>query len=102
MANIRSPKILKAAKGEQCCMQIYGVCNYDPETTVACHVPDMSHGMGIKAHDLLVIFGCSSCHAAMDGAVPCPDYQENKYLYLFRGLKRTWLRLIEKGVIKIV
>ena len=31
--------IRKAAKGEECTLNIAGVCSYDPETVVLCHFP---------------------------------------------------------------
>ena len=44
--------IRKAAKGEQCTLNIAGVCNYNPETVVFCHFPSETHGMGLKSDDL--------------------------------------------------
>ena len=50
-------------------MRIPGVCNGNNETTVACHSNLAAHGkgMGIKADDRYVAWGCSSCHDAIDG-----------------------------------
>ena len=41
--------IRKAAKGEECTLNIAGVCSYDPETVVLCHFPSDSHGIGFKS-----------------------------------------------------
>ena len=49
--------IRKAAKGEECTLNIAGVCSYDPETVVLCHFPSDSHGIGFKSPD--VSAGCS-------------------------------------------
>lgn len=97
---IRSKKVRNAARGEQCTLQIVGVCSGNPETTVACHLPDESHGMGLKAHDIVVCFGCSACHAVIDGA-PCAEFQEHRLFYLFRAWKRTLARLVELGIVRL-
>lgn len=54
----------KEAKGRMCTVQIFGVCNKDPETSVLAHlnVP----GLNTKAHDLHGCIACSSCHAWLD------------------------------------
>lgn len=70
MKPIVSKKIRNAARGEECCFQIVGVCNHNPETTVLCHLPDESKGMGLKADDLSAAFGCHECHSAVDGRRP--------------------------------
>lgn len=49
--------IRKAAKGEQCTLNIAGVCNYNPETVVFCHFPSETHGMGLKSDDLSGVSG---------------------------------------------
>ncbi|WP_019272720.1 nuclease domain-containing protein [Neisseria lactamica] len=58
--------IRKAAKGEQCTLNIAGVCNYNPETTVLCHFLGETHGMGLKSDDLSAGFGCSTCPMQYD------------------------------------
>jgi len=59
---IRSKKILAKAKGQDCTLNFSGICNYNPESVVACHIRDKNKGMAQKASDLSVVFGCSSCH----------------------------------------
>jgi|SRR6478736_3712798 len=98
---IRSNKIRKSARGEQCTLQIVGVCNGDPETVVFCHLPDESHGMGLKANDVCGCYGCSACHDALDRRVRCDELEANRYWYLFTAIKRTLVRLIELGVLKV-
>lgn len=65
---IRSSKILRHAKGQNCTLRLPGICNGNPETVVFCHLNSgaAGKGMGIKAHDSLGFFGCSDCHAAYD------------------------------------
>lgn len=99
---IRSSKILKAARGEQCTLQIVGVCNGNPETVVFCHFPDESHGMGLKADDICGGFGCSACHDMIDGrsSLAWADAGE-KHWYMRRSQTRTLRKLFESGVLKI-
>ena len=40
--------IRKAARGEECTLNIAGVCSYDPETVVLCHFPSDSHGIIVR------------------------------------------------------
>lgn len=102
---IRSDKLRKSAKGEECTFNIEGICNYDPETTVLCHLPDESHGMSRKSDDIAVAYGCSACHDATDGrvkmSVAFADFVERVEFYWRRAMVRTWRRMIEKGLIKI-
>lgn len=46
---IRSRKYLDGARGETCKLRFVGICNGDPETTVACHVHDQSFGNGAQS-----------------------------------------------------
>jgi len=74
----RGPKmtpIRRAARGQDCQLQILGVCNGDPTTTVLCHSNRLADGkgMGLKAPDTEACIGCSSCHDVRDGRAPRPD-----------------------------
>lgn len=66
---IRSKAILNAARGENCTMRT-PLCNHDPDTTVACHSNWEMHGKGLghKAEDIFVAFGCSSCYHWLDAS----------------------------------
>lgn len=74
----RGPKmtpIRRAARGQDCQLQILGVCNGDSTTTVLCHSNRLADGkgMGLKAPDEAACFGCASCHSILDGRAPRPD-----------------------------
>lgn len=99
---IRSKKIRESARGETCTLQIPGVCNGDPETTVFCHFPDETNGMGTKSCDLSGGYGCSSCHDLIDRRTHVRGFApEEREFFMRRAQTRTMRRLIEKGVIKL-
>ena len=91
----------KAAKGETCTLQIVGVCNHDPETTVFAHFPDESHGMAHKATDFSGGFSCSACHDAVDRRRASLELEMHRDWYLRRSTVRTLERLYELGVVKV-
>jgi hypothetical protein len=73
----RGPKmtpIRRAARGQDCQLQILGVCNGDSTTTVLCHSNRLADGkgMGLKTPDTEACIGCSSCHDVLDGRAPRP------------------------------
>lgn len=98
---MRSNAMRMSAKGEECTFQIVGVCNGNPETTVLCHLPDESHGMGHKADDISAAYGCVACHDAIDGRPSNPWDRDAKDWYMRRAMVRTWRRMVETGVVKI-
>ena len=105
---IESKKIRDSARGEACSMQIAGICNFNPESTVFAHLPDESNGMGKKSDDISGCFSCDSCHSAVDGRKQANwgvdawcEFQNHKEFYMRRAMVRTWRRLIEMGVVVI-
>lgn len=63
MVNLR-----KLARGQQCQVRIYGVCNFDDSTTVLAHIRRGGvSGFGQKPPDLCGTWACSNCHDAIDG-----------------------------------
>lgn len=95
----RNKKILKAARGQNCTLQT-PACNHNPETVVACHSNYSSDGkgMGQKADDIFVAFGCSGCHGYLDAIPNISD--EMKYYYFHNGMKRTIRKLLDMNIIK--
>ena len=80
------------------------VCCGDPATTVFAHsryIED-GHGISIKAHDCLGAFMCRTCHDEFDGRTTVLEgWTKDQHRDLFhRAMKRTWLRLLEKGVLR--
>lgn len=96
-----SNKIRNSAKGEDCTVNIVGVCNYSPDTVVLAHLPDESKGIGKKADDVSACYACASCHDAIDRRRYDQDFEEHREWYLRRAMVRTWRRLVQKGIIVI-
>lgn len=94
-------KLRKAAKGQMCTVNIVGVCNYNPETTVLAHLKYEGGCMGGKPHDIAGCWACSDCHDAIDGRVQQSEFKEYRFEYLFRALVRTLVALFRQGVIKV-
>lgn len=90
-------KIRSSAKGKNCQVRIPGVCNYNPETTVAAHMN--GGGMGRKVHDIFSARCCSSCHDAVDGRVACAFNQPTLHGFFIDGVLRTQQQLIDEGLI---
>ena len=99
---MKSQKMRDSARDEQCTMNLMGVCNHDPATTILAHLPDESNGMGKKADDLSACYTCSACHDATDNRIPWPENElEHSEWYYRRAQTRTWRRMVELGVITI-
>ncbi|MGP2961894.1 MULTISPECIES: DUF1364 domain-containing protein [Serratia] len=89
----RSKTLRDSARGRCCTLQIPGICNGNPETTVLCHLPSSTHGMGYKSDDYWAVFGCSSCHDVIDGRVPYdwrPGEKEENILLAFHETLKIW------------
>lgn len=91
----RSKKIMAAANGQDCTLRLVGVCNFNPDTTVAAHV-GIRRGMACKAGDNMVVFACYDCHNAIESNRTM--YSEDK----LRALEETQEILIDKGLMVIV
>jgi len=105
---IRSKAIRESARGETCTLQIVGICNGDPATTVLAHLPSDGHGMAQKSDDTMAVYACSSCHDLLDGrfenkcfSTQICEYNKHADWYKLRALQRTLRRLVEKGVMEV-
>lgn len=106
-APYRSKKLTNAAKGQECTLQIEGVCMGGTETTVACHSPLWEDRNGTKAPDFAIAFGCMACHDVLDrrrktkfAFGPMHLCEEDQRFYFHRGMTRTLANLFERGIIK--
>lgn len=96
---IRSRKYLDASRGQPCTLEITGVCNHDPETTVASHIRDETFGGAQKADDISIADACYACHRVFDGHGHAPLTREEWLFYALRGLQRTYRNRVERGVV---
>lgn len=91
--------IRASARGEACTLRL-PVCNGNRETTVWCHSnrAEDGKGMGIKARDEEGCYGCSACHAFLDGgyAGKMPRSLVDTYFDLARAESRRILQ--QKGL----
>jgi len=96
--------IRKAARGQDCAIQLPGVCNGDAATTVLCHSNSLvdGKGMGLKAPDTAAAFGCSACHAVLDGqrSRPAGMTKDDVEAAFRAGIERTHQYLRTKGLIE--
>jgi hypothetical protein len=95
-------ELTKAARGQECTIQIHPYCNMNPETTVFCHAPSEDKGWSIKSPDWWGADGCSDCHDIVDGRATVDDISSSEVWRCFvRGIHRTINRRIEQGLIKV-
>ena len=94
---IKTPKAwTKHARGQECTMRLFQICNYNPETTVFAHRG--GGGMGTKS--LWGAFACSDCHDVYDRRVPHPEmYGVEIDEAPSRGCFETMEILIRDGVL---
>lgn len=100
---MKSTPITRSAKGEDCTLAIQGWCNYNPETTVFAHYPDGSGGSNKLGGEIgNGGYACHACHQVVDGRVKHDISIADLEYYMRRSVKRTLIRLIEKGFLKVV
>lgn len=97
----RSKKLLNAARGQQCMIQLPGVCRNNPDTVVAAHSNQLKHGKGagLKAHDCFIAWACSDCHAELDQGKKF-SYEE-KAEYWQAGFEKTYLQMFLQGILVV-
>jgi len=91
------------AQGRECTIQIEGICNGNPETTVLAHLNNKSMfgaGTGMKVPDIFAAFCCSACHDALDGRSGKIADPEDAKLIFYEGVLKTQNILLEEGKIK--
>lgn len=96
----QTKKIRDSAKGEQCTLNIASVCNYNPETTVFCHVSFTTGSDRNREGQRNGVYGCSACHDALDNRAGIKGWLANdeRYWYIARALIRTAERRDELGI----
>jgi hypothetical protein len=95
---IISKKLRESAKGQECTMQVAGVCNGNPETSVLAHIQVDGGIMGGKTDDISACISCSSCHEWLDQH---RGSELDELFYTRRAMIRTHLFWIEKGLLVV-
>ena len=90
----------KLARGQDCKVNIFGVCNHNPETTVLAHLNGA--GMAIKHHDLFGAWACSSCHAWLDGEYTKTHFRQQRDLYHLQAIMRTQQAMLKMGLDDVI
>jgi len=94
---IVSKKIRNSARDEDCSLRLPNICSFDPAKTIFCHINTVFKGAGMKSPDLFGVYGCSSCHDALDGKTKSAvDPQD-----ILDAMVETQMKLVEKGLITI-
>jgi len=89
----------KFARGKPCMIRLPG-CNYDRHTTVLCHYRLSGYsGMGMKPPDIMGAWGCSECHARVDGRIKTEHDEKIVRLAHAEGVIRTVAELWKDGKI---
>jgi hypothetical protein len=84
------------ARGQSCLLQVPGVCNHDPATTVACHSNRSEHGKGAsrKADDCWTVHGCSACHEWLDRRLGTPEDTEAIFNTALLRMHTIWWEIV--------
>jgi len=84
-------------------IRLAGVCNRNPETTVAAHYRLAGIcGAGMKPIPILCAHACSACHDAIDGRASTDDYTRAELrLAHAEAVLRTIDKLVREGRIEI-
>lgn len=96
----KQTKLTRAARGEDCTLQIHPYCNDNPETVVYCHLPSPDKSIALKSPDYWGVYGCSACHAVIDGHTKTELTKFEIMQCMWRARYRTMKRQIEQGVIR--
>lgn len=95
---MKSPKLRKSARAQECTLNVVDVCNYDPETVVLAHIDSEFKGVALKSPDYMACFACSACHAWLDQHL---GPEEDRLFYALRGSQRTLKQWFDEGVLTV-
>ncbi|MBG4630668.1 DUF1364 family protein [Pseudomonas aeruginosa] len=94
---LTSQSLRKSARGQECTLRLPGICSFDPERTVLCHLPVGMKGVGMKSPDLFAVFADDCCHAVLDGRAPGSIDGRD----ILRALAETQMKWIEMGLLTV-
>lgn len=94
-----SKKLRDSARGRECQVRIPNICNFNPETTVLCHLN--GGGTGTKKSDAFASFACSSCHDVLDSRVKTDVDRWMIELWHRQGVERTQQIWLDEGLVEL-
>ena len=90
-------KLTHEARGRDCQIRIPGICNRNPETTVAAHYRLAGTcGTAIKPDDTQAAWACSACHDEVDRRTRLIDANDARLMHA-EGVMRTQEILRKEG-----
>lgn len=90
-------KLTDEARGRDCQIRIPGICNRNPETTVAAHYRLAGTcGTAIKPDDTQAAWTCSACHDEVDRRTRLIDANDARLMHA-EGVMRTQEILRKEG-----
>lgn len=90
-------KLTDEARGRDCQIRIPGICNRNPETTVAAHYRLVGTcGTAIKPDDTQAAWACSACHDEIDRRTRLIDANDARLMHA-EGVMRTQEILRKEG-----
>ena len=95
-------KITDYAREQQCQLRLPGHCNFDPSTSVCCHLrlPGVA-GVALKPIDLISVIGCSECHAVIDGRQDTDIPRQVLAEYILHAFANTLLKYNGAGLVSV-
>lgn len=84
------PHLLAMARGMPCLFVLRGICNHNPETTVAAHSNWAQHGGkggARKGDDCYSAWACSACHTWLDSGPA--DGEQKKLAFMLAHLAQV-------------
>lgn len=91
----RNPRLLSMARGRPCLFRVDGVCNFNPETTVAAHSNWACHGKSgaRKADDHYSAWSCSACHSWLDQGRADGELKKTAFMLAHLSQVDEWRRI---------
>jgi len=95
----KQTKYTKSARGKECQVRLWNVCNHNPETTVLAHLN--GGGGGMKHLDIHAAYACSDCHSYLDGGyVNFISRDDRDHIHL-QAVINTQKIMVEDGILKL-
>ena len=90
----------KEARGRECAVMIFGVCDGGTDTTVLAHLDVI--GWNCKAHDFHGALSCGPCHHWLGEGYALKSTRKERDLEHLQAVIRTQQIWIDEGKIKII